>query len=84
MLFTIGRAIREERKRRKLTQGEVAAAAGIARATLSQIENGSIREIGIRKLIRVLDGLDLELSVRPRGAPPTLEELRREWDAGAQ
>ncbi len=81
MLFTIGRTIRDERKRRKLTQGEVAAAAGIARATLSQIENGSIREIGIRKLIRVLDCLDLEMATRPRGAPPTLEELRREWDA---
>lgn len=82
MLFAIGRAIREERKRRRLTQGEIAAAAGIARATLSQIENGSIREIGIRKVLRVLDCLDLELTTRPRGAPPTLEELRREWEIG--
>ena len=51
MLFAIGRAIREERKKRRMTQREIAAAAGIARATLSQIENGSIREIGIRKAI---------------------------------
>ena len=82
MLFAIGRAIREERKKRRMTQREIAAAAGIARATLSQIENGSIREIGIRKVLRVLDCLDLELATRPRGAPPTLEELRREWETG--
>ena len=82
MFFTIGRAIREERKMRRLTQGKIAAAAGISRATLSQIENGSIQEIGIRKVMRVLDCLDLELTTRPRGAPPTLEELRREWESG--
>jgi len=29
-----------------------------------------------RKLIRILEDLDLELQVRPAGALPTLEELR--------
>ena len=82
MLFAIGRAIREERKKRRMMQREIAAAAGIARATLSQIENGSIREIGARRLPRGVDCLDLELATPPRGAPPTLEELRREWETG--
>ena len=78
MLFAIGRAIREARKRQKITQAEAAKAAGIGRSSLSQIENGAIQEIGIRKVIRVLDFLGLELTTRPRGAPPTLEELREE------
>ena len=46
--------------------------------TLSQIENGTIQEIGIRKVMRLLDYLGLELAVRPAGAPPTLEELQKE------
>ena len=78
MLFAIGRSIRETRKRQNVTQSEAAKAAGIGRSSLSQIENGAIQEIGIRKVIRVLDFLGLELTTRPRGAPPTLEELKEE------
>lgn len=78
MLFVIGRLIREARKRQNVTQSEAAKAAGIGRSTLSQIENGAIQEIGIRKVIRILDFLGLELTTRPKGAPPTLEELRKE------
>ena len=50
----------------------------MSRTTIGQIENGSIQEIGVRKLIRVLEFLGLELSVRPAGKPPTLEEIRKE------
>jgi transcriptional regulator with XRE-family HTH domain len=52
----------------------------MSRATISQIETGTVREIGCRKLIRILDVFDLELAVRPAGAPPTLEELQREQE----
>jgi transcriptional regulator with XRE-family HTH domain len=78
VLFVIGRLIREARKRQNVTQSEAAKAAGVGRSTLSQIENGTIQEIGIRKVIRILDFLGLELTTRPKGAPPTLEELRKE------
>ena len=80
MLFLLGNAIREARRRLKLTQSALANATGIGRSTLSQIENGSVADIGIRKIIRVLDYLGLELTTRPQGAPPTLEELRRGRD----
>lgn len=78
MLFFLGNAIREARRRQKMTQSALANATGIGRSTLSQIENGSVTDIGIRKIIRVLDYLGLELTTRPQGAPPTLEELRQE------
>lgn len=78
MLFLIGNVIREARKRQKLTQSALANVSGIGRSTLSQIENGVVTDIGIRKIIRVLDYLGLELTTRPQGAPPTLEELRQE------
>ena len=78
MLFLLGNDIRDARRQRKLTQSALAKATGIGRSTLSQIENGTVTDIGIRKIIRVLDYLGLELTARPQGAPPTLEELRRE------
>jgi transcriptional regulator with XRE-family HTH domain len=75
MLFKIGEEIRKERKRRKISQETMALALGMSRATISQIETGTVQEIGVRKLIRILDYLGLELQVRPAGAQPTLDEL---------
>lgn len=78
MLFEIGSQIRNERKRRKITQGQVAKDLSMSRATISQIESGIVQDIGVRKLIRILDYLGLELRVRRAGTPPTLDELREE------
>lgn len=76
MLFELGQAIRQARKLRKVTQQQIADDLGMSRATISQLEAGTVQDIGIRKVMRILDYLGLELRVRKAGAPPTLEELR--------
>lgn len=76
MLFEIGENIRKERKRQKISQSTLAKTLGMSRSTISQIESGIVQDVGIRKLIRILDHLGLELRVRAAGAPPTLDELR--------
>ncbi|MBN1103298.1 MAG: helix-turn-helix transcriptional regulator [Deltaproteobacteria bacterium] len=78
MLFEIGRRIRQARKGRKITQAELGKALGMSRTTIGQIEKGTVQDIGVRKLIRVLEFLGLEMRVRSAGRPPTLEELREE------
>ncbi len=80
MLFEIGKHIRQERKKRKMSQAKLAGLLGMSRTTIGQIENGTIQDIGIRKLLRILEVLDLELRVRMAGARPTLDELRDEGD----
>ena len=78
MLLHIGKQIRQARKSHKVSQSELAKALGMSRTTIGQIESGAVQEIGVRKLIRVLEFLGLELCVRPASTPPTLEELREE------
>lgn len=78
MLFELGQEIRKARKLRKVTQEQIAHDLGMSRATISQLEAGTVQEIGIRKVMRILDYLGLELRVRKAGAPPTLDELREE------
>jgi transcriptional regulator with XRE-family HTH domain len=76
MLFEIGKKIREVRKSRKISQAELGKILGMSRTTIGQIENGTVQDIGVRKMLRLLDYLGLEMKVRPAGKPPTLEELR--------
>ncbi len=78
MIFNIGQEIHEARKKRKVSQAQLAKALGMSRTTIGQIENGTVQEIGVRKLIRVLEYLGLELRIRQAGSPPTLDELRVE------
>lgn len=59
-----------------MSQAALAALLEMSRTTIGQIENGTVQEIGVRKLIRILEVLGLELRVRPAGRPPTLDEIR--------
>ena len=78
MLFEIGRQIQRTRKSRKITQADLGKVLGMSRTTIGQIEKGTVQDIGVRKLIRLLEFLGLEIRVRQAGRAPTLEELREE------
>jgi HTH-type transcriptional regulator/antitoxin HipB len=65
-LSEVGQIAREARKKRRLTQDQVAGPLRMGRATLSRLENGTVDEIGIRKVMALCDQLGLELVVRPR------------------
>jgi transcriptional regulator with XRE-family HTH domain len=61
----IGHVIRRARGARNLTQAALASAVGLSRATLNQLENGVVRDLGIRKVLALTNTLGLELVVRP-------------------
>jgi y4mF family transcriptional regulator len=62
----LGRLIRQRRKADGLTQAEAAGLCGVGARFLSEVERGKVTaEIG--KVLRVVRGLGLELSVTPRG-----------------
>ena len=74
-MIEIGAALRSARQARGLTQGELARLADIGRTSLSQLENGTMGEIGVRKILRVCAVLGLELQIMPEGRLPTLDDL---------
>jgi HTH-type transcriptional regulator / antitoxin HipB len=77
-LSQLGQSLRTARKSRRLSQAEFAQSLGMSRATISAIENGTVGEIGIRKVIAMSAFLGLELSLTTRRERPTLQELRGE------
>jgi HTH-type transcriptional regulator/antitoxin HipB len=77
-LNEIGCLIRNQRLSKNLSQAAVSKVVRISRPKLSQLETGNLPEIGIRKVIEVLEQLGLELTVREAHSRPTLRELTTE------
>ena len=75
----LGQTIRTHRKSRQMTQAELSGLLGMSRATLSALENGTVREVGIRKVMAICSVLGLELVAQPlRQQRPTLHTLVNE------
>ncbi len=74
-LLDIATAIKENRKLKNYTQAEIAEYTGTSINTIKKVEAGFIDEVGIKKVESVLELLELELCIRPKGRPLTLEEL---------
>jgi transcriptional regulator with XRE-family HTH domain len=74
-LQAIGSAIRQARLAKGLTQAQLAQSTGLARTTINRVESGLVSDLGIRKVVTILDRLDRSLTViaRPRrGGPDAL------------
>jgi transcriptional regulator with XRE-family HTH domain len=80
-LEDLGKAIRQARKQKHWTQADLGEQLGMSRATVSAIENGTVNEIGIRKVMALCSLLGLELQVQTRQTKrPTLHTLVSEAD----
>ena len=60
--MTIGPQIRRARDKHSLTQSELAAKAGVSRATVARVELGT--SISIATLEKILDALNMEIDLR--------------------
>lgn len=72
----LGSAIRRARLARGWTQARLAADAGISRQTLNLLENGLVRELGIRKVLALLNRLGIELSIEQPNRPRRPDYVR--------
>lgn len=77
-LQELGFEIKTLRKQKGWSQDTMEQYSGITKRTISKIENGFIDEVGIKKVETILDLLGVELHLRAKGRPKTLEELEDE------
>lgn len=75
-LEKLSETIAKERKAKGWNQTETAGYAGISLNTYRRIEDGFVEEVGITKVAEVLELFGLEIAVREKGRPLTLEELQ--------
>ncbi len=74
-LNELATAIKTKRKQMRYTQANLASYSAISISSIKKIEAGFLDEVGIKKVESVLDILELEFCIRPKGRPLTLDEL---------
>jgi transcriptional regulator with XRE-family HTH domain len=65
-LREFGAHVRERRESLGLTQGRLAKLAGLSRATINQLETGTLNDLGVTKLAALMDVVGLRLEVASR------------------
>ena len=72
----IGLAVTEFRRGQRISQQLIADATGLSRATINALETGRAGDVGLRKVIKVMDYLGYEIQLKEKSNFPTLEDLR--------
>ncbi len=75
-LQELGHELRAARRAQSLTQARLAASTGISRETLNLLENGLVRELGVRKILALLEKLGLDLAIEQRERPRRPDYVR--------
>lgn len=76
-LDDLATALRAFRREQRLTQAELAAAAGVSRTRISEIESGHAANFEVQTLLRMIRALGATLALQPEGRP-TLNQILRE------
>ena len=77
-LKEFGAHMAQLRKSKKVSQEQLSRDLGISRATISSLENGTSSDVGIKKILHILDYLGYELTCKEKSPFPTFEELKEE------
>lgn len=73
-IYEIAGLIREKRRDKGWTQGELARRAGVSRQLVAEFENERLDEIGFKKMGRMCMALKLEIQVESVGVRFSMEE----------
>ncbi len=60
-VFDFGKIIKDERKKKNLSQAELAARSGVSRRLIYQLENGTRETFPLGKVLQIVRRLNLEL-----------------------
>ena len=75
ILQKLGFEVKQLRKLKQWSQGDLENYSAITKRTISKIENGFVDEVGIKKVETILNLLGYEFCLREKGRPKTLKEL---------
>lgn len=70
-----GKELAMLRKKKKISQNELAEDLNISRATISSFESGSSVDIGFKKVLQIADYLGKKLTLKEKSPFPVFEDI---------
>lgn len=74
----LGQFLKHTRRTQGITQQRMAQDLDISRSTINAFEQGRAGDVGLRKVLKMLDYLGFTLEPSPQSPFPTFEQLRAE------
>jgi len=74
----LGKEIATLRKMKKISQKELTENLHISRATISSFENGNSVDIGLKKVLQIIDYLGFEFALKEKTEFPVFEDILNE------
>ena len=71
----LGKQIAHLRKSKKLSQQQLSDDLKISRATISSFENGSSVDIGLKKVLQIVDYLGYDINLKEKSEFPVFEDI---------
>ena len=75
----IGHQLAELRRSQHISQQQLANEIGVSRATVNALEKARSGDVGLRKVLKIIDYLGYEVNIKPKSSFPTLDELREQY-----
>ena len=74
----LGKEIADLRKQQKISQTELSENLHISRATISNFENGKSADVGLKKVLQILDYLGYQFTIKEKTEFPVFEDILNE------
>lgn len=73
--YELGKKLALLRKDKKISTQTMANDLNISRATISNFENGSNNDIGLKKVLQIVDYLGFEINLKEKTPFPVFEDI---------
>jgi transcriptional regulator with XRE-family HTH domain len=73
--YELGKELATLRKSRNISQQAISKNLNISRATISNFESGTSSDIGLKKVLQIIDYLGYEINLKEKSPFPVFEEV---------
>ena len=73
--YELGKELATLRKSKKISQQAISKDLNISRATVSNFESGTSSDIGLKKVLQIIDYLGYEINLKEKSPFPVFEEV---------
>ena len=73
--YELGKELATLRKSKNISQQAISKNLNISRATISNFESGAISDIGLKKVLQIVDYLGYEINLKEKSTFPIFEDV---------